>query len=99
MKILQVDDIYKLEVGKFMYKFNNDLLPENFKDYFKYVSTIHTHNTRTASNMCLYPIRARTNFQKNTLKYKGVEVWNSIPISIKQLPSVKSFSDQLKLYF
>ena len=82
-----------------MYKFKNDLLPENFQDFFKYVSTIHTHDTRTASNMCLYPIRAKTNFLKNTLKYKGVEVWNSIPIAIKKLTSVKSFSNQLKSYF
>ena len=35
MKILQIDDIYKLEVGKFMYKFRNDLLLENFQDFFQ----------------------------------------------------------------
>ena len=72
MDILQVDDIYTLEVGKFMYKFYNGLLPENFHEYFKYVSNVHQYNTRMAKNMCLYPIRTNTKFSKNTLKYKGV---------------------------
>ena len=96
MDILQVDDIYTLEVGKFMYKFINGLLPENFHEYFKYVSNVHQHNTRTARNMCLYPIRSNTKFSKNTLKYKGVEVWNKIPLAIKNLPSIKLFCSQLK---
>ena len=96
MDILQVDDIYTLEVGKFMYKFINGLLPENFHEYFEYVSNVHQHNTRTAKNMGLYPIRSNTKFSKNTLKYKGVEVWNKIPLAIKNLPSIKPFCSQLK---
>ena len=98
MNILQFDDIYRLEVGKFMYKFHNDILPENFQNYFKYVSTIHNHNTRTAANLSMYPIRPNTKFSKNTLKYKGVEVWNSIPVNLKCLPSVKLFSRQMKTF-
>ena len=98
MNILQVDDIYRLEVGKFMYKFNNDILPENFQNYFKHVSAIHNHNTRTTANLSMNPIRSNTKFSKNTLKYKGVEVWNSIPSDIKHLPSVKSFSRQMKTF-
>ena len=39
-----------------------------------------------------------TKFSKNTLKYKGVEVWNSLPSDIKRLPSVKSFSRQMKTF-
>ena len=98
MNILQFHDIYRLEVGKLMYKFKNDILPENFQNYFKYVSTIHNHNTRTTANLSMYPIRPNTKFSKNTLKYKGVEVWNSIPVNLKRLPSVKSFSRQMKTY-
>ena len=99
IEILQMEKIYKLEVGKFMYKFSNHLLPENFEEYFKHVSTIHNYNTRMAENNCMYPIRAKSKFIKKTLKYKGVEVWNSLPNAIKQLPSVKSFSKQLKSSF
>ena len=97
MQILQVDNIYRLEVGKFMCKFHNHILPENFQDFFQYVSNIHNHNTRRAANKCLYPVRANTTFSKSTLKYKGVEVWNDIPIDVKKLPSLKSFSIQLKM--
>ena len=99
LKILQVDDIYRLELGKFMYKFNNDLLPENFQEYFKYVRSIHHHNTRMSSNLCMYPIKTNTKFSKSTLKYKGVEIWNSIPLKVKTLPSIKSFSNKLKTFF
>ena len=99
LEILQVDDIYRLEVGKFMFKFYNDLLPENFKEYFKFVSGIHHYNTRMSSNMCMYPIKLNTKFSKNSLKCKGVEVWNDIPLHIKNLNSIKSFCNELKSLF
>ena len=37
--ILKLEDIFKLEIGKFMYLQYNNLLPEVFADYFTLVST------------------------------------------------------------
>ena len=42
-KILQVDDIFNLELGKFLYKFSNNQLPVLFltilQDYLKFMTT------------------------------------------------------------
>ena len=45
MKILQVKDIFKIEVTKFMHSFHHSNLPCVFDSYYKSVATQHNHNT------------------------------------------------------
>ena len=99
MDILKIDNIYKLEVGKFMYKFDNDLLPDNFNEYFQYVRNVHTYSTRMSTNKCMYIKISNTKFSKKMLKVKGTEIWNSIPLELKELNSVKLFSQKLKSFY
>ena len=35
-----------MEFAKFMFKFNNKMLPESFDCYFTKLDNIHQHNTR-----------------------------------------------------
>jgi len=45
-KILQLEDVFNLEVSKFMYKYNTSQLPATFNNYFKLITDVHTYNTR-----------------------------------------------------
>jgi len=45
-KILQLKDIYTLEVSKVMYKYTNSQLPATFINYFNLISDVHSYNTR-----------------------------------------------------
>ena len=47
--ILKLEDIFKLEMCKFMYLQYNNLQPEVFADYFTLVSKPLNYNTRNAS--------------------------------------------------
>jgi len=44
--ILKLEDIYELEMAKFMYQFHNNPLPTLFNNYFKRASTCHQYGTR-----------------------------------------------------
>ena len=50
MKILQIKDIFEIEVAKFMHSFHHGNLPCIFDNYYKSVATQHNHNTRSIAN-------------------------------------------------
>ena len=66
-QILQVDDIFSLELGKFVYKFNNNQLPPVFDNYFKDLTEIHDHNTRGKEDN-YFVERINSKMGSNTLK-------------------------------
>ena len=48
--ILQIEDIYKFELSKFMHLFHTNALPEIFDTYFLFTEHAHHYNTRSKSN-------------------------------------------------
>ena len=89
-KILQVDELFKLELSKFMYKFVNGKLPGNFDDYFLEITTKHNYQTRVSKDNFFIP---RKNSRKgfNSLNYLGPKLWSEIPQNIKSKKSLNSF--------
>ena len=60
MNILLINDIYELEVAKFMYGFYHRMLPENFDNCFKSENTQHSHNTGSIASESYHLERATT---------------------------------------
>ena len=85
-KFLKIDVIYNYEVGKFMYLHDIKALPQIFENYFLSLDLAHSYNTRSKSNKNYFLDFERTNSGKNSLKFKGVQLWN------KMLSKLKSFS-------
>ena len=84
LKLLKLDEIYSLEVAKFMAKIHfNKLLEfcgDCLKNFMK-LSSIHTYSTRSAlSNNYHVP---QTNYCKTdqSLKVSGAKIWNNLPIT------------------
>ena len=50
MNLLKVDDIYQLEMAKFMYLYHHNRLPKHFNHYFKSAKNQHFYSTRSISN-------------------------------------------------
>ena len=96
MKILQIQDIYELEMAKFMHSFHHKRLPSVFDNYFKYLSLQHHYITRSTSNKNLYLQRMKTHRGLTSFSYNGIKIWNKIPINIKLL-SKYSFNRRIKL--
>ena len=69
-------------------------LPEEFSNYFVSVDQIHKHNTRNSSK--LYKRYKRTNYVKQTLSQKVIDIWKSLQSDIKDINSCTTFKKQFK---
>ena len=51
LNVLNIYQVNSFHVGKFMYKYQNRLLPSIFLDLFQTSSQIHNYNTRSATSL------------------------------------------------
>ena len=73
LSILPLDDINNEAIALFMFRFFNNMLPSSFKNFFCLNKDIHKYNTsRSSSN--IHKIQGCTNYQKPSVKYKGILV-------------------------
>ena len=93
--ILLITDMFTLEVAKFMFRYNNHLLPTNFDSYFTKANTIHNHYTRFSKHNYQVPM-SNSDKGLNSLAKLGTKVWSEIPNDIKVNPSVQSFVNSYK---
>jgi len=82
-KILQLKDIYNLEVSKFMYKYTTSQLPDTLNNYFKLITDVHSYNTRQVKTRQFALPKARSNSGAKIMKYSAIETWSKIPPEIK----------------
>ena len=79
-----------------MYKYENDMLPELFKDMFIKVTDVHEHDTRNATTDQLYiPIYGTVHGQKS-FKYAGVRTWNYILQNVNTRCPIGTFKSSLR---
>ena len=95
-KLLSLSNIYKLQVGIFMFSVENKLLPEKFQAMFHKNSSVHCYQTRQATHYRIpFP---RTNVKKFTIVYNGPKFWNSLPLKLKLSSTMKTFKAELKTH-
>ena len=91
---LKIDELCKLNIGTFMYKYSNNILPSTFNLMFITNADTHNYNTRFANNY-KYP-NNKLEFGKKSVSYHGVKVWNDISDRIKNSNNVKCFKSNYK---
>ena len=92
--ILNVYDMYKLEVGVFMYRYFANLIPESFNTFFTKRCDIHNYHTRNNCN--LNQTRNKRVFTDRTIRTTGPILWNSLDDKTKKLLSTKHFRNSYK---
>ena len=96
LRILQIDDLLKYEIAKFVHCNLTNKTLNSFRNYFCKTAEHPSRVTRQSSdNSNLYIPRYRTNKLQRCTKYQGVKIWNSIPQKIRVL-SYKRFKVQYK---
>ena len=68
-----------------MYDVHNNLAPDNIKNMFTKLSSVHSYRTRSVTNENYYVEQVRTENMKRAFSISGSLIWNSIPLSIKTL--------------
>ena len=96
LKILSVEKIYKYHLGKFMYLYQNNLLPKVFDGFFTLFGQVHNYHTRNAS-LYLLPF-CRTNIRKFSVIYQAPNFFNTLCQDIRQASTVTSFQNKLRKY-
>ena len=75
-KILQLKDIYNLEVSKFMYKYTTFQLPATFNNYFKIITIVISYNTRQIKTRQFALPKPRSKSGAKMIKYGVIEIWS-----------------------
>ena len=89
MKILKLDDVYKLYAAIHMYKIIKLNINETVADTMNLQEPPHNYATRNRHNL-RYPF-PRTNVILKSYKYQFVSIWNEVPETIKLSTSLKIF--------
>ena len=97
LNLLKFKDIYLLNLGKLMFSYKNNLLPQSFNNYFPLTDQVHTRYLRNAGQF--YIPYCRTKTKQFTINYQGPKFFNSLNPDIRNTPSISSFQSRLKKYF
>ena len=76
----------------FVFKLLHDLLPLYLLDHCRFVSDIHSYNTR--SNDDLYVSTVHSNYAQNYLFHKGLVMYNNLPRTTRECLNVRKFKQQ-----
>ena len=105
LEVLKIQDVFKLQVSKFIFNCLQLNTPTIFQNWFRLNYTIHNHKTRSTffdivneiiSNN-LFILNARTtHYGLKLLKVSGPKIWNLIPNHIRSIQSGCSFKRILK---
>ena len=93
--LLNVYDMFELELCSFMYKHFTDQLPKVFHSYFMKQNHLHNYNTRKGGD---YKVpKTKTTFANKSIRNSGPKFWNTIKRdSVKNSKSIKIFRSQIK---
>ena len=80
-----------------LYKIENNMVPDYLSSHFVFRSDTLTYNLRDSDCSLAIP-QPRTNFCKRSLSYSGAVLWNSLPLDIRQPPTLDEFKSKLENY-
>jgi hypothetical protein len=95
LHILKLDDIYRLQVTKLVFKHKLNMLPLPLRSLF--VSNSDRQTIRTRQFNDLYVKKCRTTLATQHVSSKGPQIWNSLPAGMKELTTgtIKKCTSQL----
>ena len=115
LEILKFDDIFNINIAKFVYLTISKESPDVFSEWFKFSHLIHSHATTSASRVLRENyfdvgtvVASKTLFTKQShllnyggkmIQVSGPILWNSIPPIIQDAPSIENFKEKLKKFF
>ena len=95
-QILRLPNVHKNSIGIFMFKSQNGLFPDIFRDFFTKNNELHTHHTRNAEKLRVPTVKTLigSKFIRNT----GVAFWNQLDNNITANLKIGSFKTLLKSF-
>ena len=85
LQVLKVEDIYQLELAKFMYQLHHNQLPKNFYHSFRKINAIHQHETRLINSTAYYRPRINKLFSQKLLSHRSSKLWDNVESELKSM--------------
>ena len=98
LKLLKLQDIYQLELRKFLYQLNWNKLPIIIQSLFTKTEGLHKYNTRQAKTTRLFIPKVSKHMAKSHLSFRGPQHWSLIPFYMKNF-SWTTFKKKYREYF
>ncbi|MCG8034833.1 MAG: hypothetical protein JAZ03_22035 [Candidatus Thiodiazotropha taylori] len=90
--IMSVFDRIFFRKAKLMFKVYNGLAPTYISEHFELrQATENIPSLRSSTSGCFIPPKPKKELFKQSMRYSGCLIWNSLPDNIKQSQSVESF--------
>ena len=97
--LLTIFEIFELQLGKIVYESINGIGPVNKVVILNFVSEIHGHNTRQATQRKIYKKSVRTtHYGLKGLNYLGGDLWDSMPNEMKGSTNKRLFTHRFNNY-
>ena len=77
-----------------MYKTLNGMTPEYLRSSFVFRDNLNYHLRNTENTLTLP--QPRTDYLKKSFSYSGAQLWNSLPIELRQATSLNDFKTKLR---
>lgn len=95
MKSLKIQSLYDrlfLRKAKFMFKVYHDITPVYISEQFKQRNDLNTTiNLRSSASGSFVPPKPRTECFKQSMRYSGCLIWNSLPDEVKSAQTIDTF--------
>ena len=86
LKLLKLEDIYKLELSKFMHQLNCNMTPKVFEKNFVKLESVHSYSTRQKTKNNYFLTRVNKTMSQKQLAFRGTKLWATLDNSIKTKP-------------
>lgn len=93
-KILKLTDLYEYNIAKFMFRYDQGILPSSLNRIFTTNKTHHQYNTRNRNNPRI-PL-SKYSITIKSVKHRGPQIWNHIPITVRSSRTMNTFRFKLK---
>ena len=94
--VLDVFKLYKHLVATFIFRLTLRQLPLSLCEYFKLFENYY--DTRQKGRKFIIP-KVKTEHGKASISFVGSKFWNTLPLELKSVKTIRSFSYKLRKYF
>ncbi len=100
LKWMKLNDRIHYKKAQMIYKALNGLAPQYLRDMYILTSDVQLRPSRHTDNSTIYlPTGRNLQIFKDSFQYLSAEIWNNIPVEIREAQSLQSFNSAYIQWF
>ena len=93
--LLQLNDIFNLELAKFMHKVHHNTLPKSLNNMFVRIDSVHRYPTSSSRNRQFYQQITKTTAYQKWISTAGIKLWEKTDPCLKN-ENYKTFAQKYR---